>query len=336
MAATQGMADYREPLVSVHMITYNHAPYIAKAIEGVLAQRTAFPFELVIGEDCSTDGTREIVFDYARRYPEIIRVITSERNLGMKKNCSRTTAACRGKYIAWCEGDDYWHRIDKLQIQVNYINNHPECGMVCSDYNVNDTTSYHDIDSYLQSSGKFKKSPSIDDILLGKAGVLTCTVLARRDLICGILESDSYLHEDDYFKMGDTQLWAEVSLVSRIYCFREPLATRNLLPESATRSLDRKKELRFAISNSDMCIYLCLKHELSEEIIKVHERCLMRKKLQLAFFDNNPVLAETVRQKHSKFRPKDLLWYVSVKSELMNHLLKFALKTVRQDKRTRL
>jgi glycosyltransferase involved in cell wall biosynthesis len=110
-----------EPLVSVHMITYNHAPYISQAIEGVLMQKTNFPFELVIGEDCSTDGTQEIVFDYARTYPDIIRVITSNNNVGMHENSTRTQQACRGKYIAYCEGDDFWNLPEKLQIQINLL-----------------------------------------------------------------------------------------------------------------------------------------------------------------------------------------------------------------------
>ncbi len=129
------MAD---PLVSVKMITYNHAPFIAQAIEAVLQQKTNFPFELVIGEDCSTDGTRKIVFEYQEKYPDIIRVLTSEKNVGMKKNSYRTIKACRGKYIAFCEGDDYWHREDKLQKQVAYLESHPECGLVFADCDVYD------------------------------------------------------------------------------------------------------------------------------------------------------------------------------------------------------
>ena len=70
----------KNPVVSVKMITYNHEPYIPQAIEGVLMQETNFPIELIIGEDCSTDGTREIIFDYQQKYPDIIRVITSEKN----------------------------------------------------------------------------------------------------------------------------------------------------------------------------------------------------------------------------------------------------------------
>ena len=85
------------PLVSVKMITYNHAPFIAQAIEGVLQQKTNFPFELIIGEDCSTDGTREIVFEYQKKYPDIIRVITSDKNVGAKKNGIRTMKAVSGE-----------------------------------------------------------------------------------------------------------------------------------------------------------------------------------------------------------------------------------------------
>lgn len=117
------------PFVSVCTITYNHENYIAQAIEGVLMQKTNFPFEIVIGEDCSTDGTREIVFDYARKYPNIIRIITSEKNVGMINNLNRTLNACKGKYIALCEGDDYWIDPYKLQKQVDFLEANPEYSM---------------------------------------------------------------------------------------------------------------------------------------------------------------------------------------------------------------
>lgn len=105
-------------LVSVATITYNHAPLIRRCIESVLMQKTSFAFEFVIGEDCSTDGTREIVLDYARKYPGIIRGITSESNVGAKENSIRTILACQGEYIAFCEGDDYW--IDPFKLQKQY------------------------------------------------------------------------------------------------------------------------------------------------------------------------------------------------------------------------
>jgi len=116
----------KDPLVSVIMITYNHEPYIAQAIQGVLIQKTDFPIELIIGEDCSTDRTREIVFDYQKKYPEQIRVITSVKNVGMMNNSNRTLASCRGNYIALCEGDDYWTDPHKLQKQVDFLEDNPD------------------------------------------------------------------------------------------------------------------------------------------------------------------------------------------------------------------
>lgn len=109
------------PIVSVHMITYNHGPYLAEAIESVIAQKTDFPIELVIGEDCSTDNTREIALDYQRRYPHLIRVIYSECNVGMMSNFYRVLDACRGEFIAICEGDDYWTDPEKLRKQVDVL-----------------------------------------------------------------------------------------------------------------------------------------------------------------------------------------------------------------------
>ena len=109
------------PLVSVNMITYNHGLYLAEAIEGVIKQITDFPIELVIAEDCSLDNTREIALAYQRRYPQLIRVIYSDKNVGMMANWRRALDACRGEFIAFCEGDDYWIDPDKLSEQVDVL-----------------------------------------------------------------------------------------------------------------------------------------------------------------------------------------------------------------------
>ena len=113
------------PVVQVQTITYQHAPYIRDCIEGVLMQKTNFPFEYLIGEDCSTDGTREIVFEYAKKHPEKIRVITADKNFGMMGNIRRCRMAARGKYIALCEGDDYWTDPYKLQKHVDFMQKNP-------------------------------------------------------------------------------------------------------------------------------------------------------------------------------------------------------------------
>src|SRR5262245_39714091 len=101
--------------VSVLIIAYNHERYLAQAIESVLAQKLSWPLELVIAEDCSTDRTREIVMDYARRYPDTIRPLFHEHNVGMSRNFQAGLEACTGKYIALLDGDDYWTSERKLQ-----------------------------------------------------------------------------------------------------------------------------------------------------------------------------------------------------------------------------
>jgi len=114
----------KNPVVSVHMMTYNHEPYIRQAIEGVMMQKTDFEFELVIGEDCSQDKTREICFEYQKKYPDKIRVLWWHENVSkLGGNWRRVLARCRGDYIAFCEGDDYWIDPLKLQKQVDYIRN---------------------------------------------------------------------------------------------------------------------------------------------------------------------------------------------------------------------
>ena len=112
--------------VSVLTITYNHEKYIAQAIESVLIQEVNFDYELVIGEDCSTDKTREIVIDYQRKYPHKIRLLLNEKNLGMHRNFAQTYHACRGQYIAVLEGDDFWTSPHKLQKQVDFLDNNPD------------------------------------------------------------------------------------------------------------------------------------------------------------------------------------------------------------------
>jgi glycosyltransferase involved in cell wall biosynthesis len=112
-------------LVSICMITYNHEPFIRQAIEGVLMQKINFPYELIIADDCSKDKTPAICSEYANKYQQI-RLIQTNSNIGMLPNFSKTLKACRGKYIALCEGDDYWTDPFKLQKQVDCLEQNPK------------------------------------------------------------------------------------------------------------------------------------------------------------------------------------------------------------------
>ncbi len=127
--------------LSVSLITYNHGPFIARAIEGCLEQKTDFDFEIVIGEDDSPDGTREIVEDYVRRYPGRIRALFRSREDVIyvdgrptgRFNFLETLKACQSDYVAMLEGDDYWTDPHKLRKQVEYLDAHPDCAFCFHD-----------------------------------------------------------------------------------------------------------------------------------------------------------------------------------------------------------
>ena len=184
------------PKVSVSMITYNHEAYIAQAIESVLMQQCDFPFELVIGEDCSTDRTREIVRDYQEKYPDKIRLLLPETNLGMNRNFVQTMQACHGTYIALLEGDDYWTSPEKLQKQVDYMDGHPE-SVAC----FHDAQIVNNIDnsSHLYSVVIIKSIYTLRDLLKSNP-IPTCAIMFRN----GLIKSFPDWYYD--LKMGDWPL----------------------------------------------------------------------------------------------------------------------------------
>lgn len=115
-----------EPLVSVRLATYKHEAWIAQCLEGILMQRTDFPFEVIVGEDDGPDQTRKIAQSYADRFPDRVRLLPAEPNLGPMRNSYRIQQACRGKYHAMIEGDDYWIDPLKLQSQADFLEAHPD------------------------------------------------------------------------------------------------------------------------------------------------------------------------------------------------------------------
>jgi glycosyltransferase involved in cell wall biosynthesis len=141
--------DSTQPLLSILCLTYNHENYINKTIESFLNQKTSFNFEIIIGEDCSTDRTRSLVESYKDKFPNKIKIISSASNVGVTENLRRSLAACLGKYIAFCEGDDYWDDFNKLQIQVDFL-----------EKNKNYVITYHDTHS-IDENGEIKDRKEI-------------------------------------------------------------------------------------------------------------------------------------------------------------------------------
>ncbi len=123
-------------LLSVCLITYNHVKYIEQAIEGVLMQKVNFSWEIVIADDCSVDGTREILLAYQKKHPELIKLILQEKNVGAYNNWMDLMHYPQSKYIACLDGDDYWTNPLKLQKQVDFLEANPDYAICGHDINV--------------------------------------------------------------------------------------------------------------------------------------------------------------------------------------------------------
>ena len=188
--------DISEPVVSICCITYNHEQYISEAINSFLMQETDFPFEVVIGEDCSTDNTRKIVEKYKEMYPNIIKLIVSENNVGMQANGQRTMEACIGEYMALCEGDDYWTDKNKLQIQKDFLESNPEY-IIC----------YTDVEA-------FNENGIIQDYIGGATKDLTADELKKATPINTLttmyrnIMKDKFSAEFKASKYGDLFIWS--------------------------------------------------------------------------------------------------------------------------------
>ncbi len=116
-----------KPLISVWVTTYFDVEYIEQALDSVRMQETEYPYEIVIGDDCSNDGTCEKIKEYSALHPEVdIRCERNETNLGLCANVLKTKMRCRGKYIINLSGDDYWISKDKMQMQADYLESHPD------------------------------------------------------------------------------------------------------------------------------------------------------------------------------------------------------------------
>jgi glycosyltransferase involved in cell wall biosynthesis len=255
-------------------------------------------------------------------------VVTSDKNVGAKVNGNRTMKACRGKYIAYCEGDDYWHRPDKLQIQIDYLENHDECGLVYSSFDVYYVDSKKGIENYIKyRKWEMPENPSIIDFIEAKKfwGILTCTTVVRKSLIEQVVESDPYLHQNHRFLRGDTQLWAEISTKARVHFIPESLATYNQTEESATRSKDLTKSPTLQIADAKLHLYLCKKYNLPESIREKKEAMMYNGILRLAFHLRSREMAEEARRKKETLTCKEWLLYYGAKKSVLYHPFRLAI-----------
>jgi len=218
------MSNSSVPTVSICCITYNHEKYIGQALESFLMQKTNFNIEIIIGEDCSTDATKSIISSYCISYPDRIKLITYEKNVGAFTNHITVIDAAKGKYIALCDGDDYWTDPLKLQKQVDFLDANPEY-VICCHYSkvINEKEEL----VYLNPNPTSLKY-TYQDVLLGKKEeTRLCSLVVRNvDEVRAIKSQGWYAQvhgADRFFK-----LFALASTNKKIYVLPDVMACYRL------------------------------------------------------------------------------------------------------------
>lgn len=172
------------PKISVLMLTYNHAPYLKEAIEGVLMQKTDFDFELIICNDCSPDASEQVIQPFVDKHPEIISYFRHKKNIGFIENQRFAFKKANGKYIAYCEGDDYWTCPNKLQFQYDFLEKNSEFVMTTARNLV-----LHQDSGKITNDGKdliFENKEVVDytqETFFNERPTQTLTYLIRKDAI---------------------------------------------------------------------------------------------------------------------------------------------------------
>lgn len=165
-----------EIMVSVIVLTYNHEKYIRQALESILMQQVDFNYEILVGDDCSTDSTPQILLEYQNRYPELFCVRLRYRNIGATKNLYELLMLAQGKYVAYLEGDDYWCNAYKLKKQIDYLVEHISiigCTHICEVVNQKGVSVKNNL-KWLSSKKIFSIRDFKGYILPGQIGTLVC------------------------------------------------------------------------------------------------------------------------------------------------------------------
>ena len=257
------------PTLTICSLVYNHEPWLKRCLEGFVMQRTSFPFEVLIHDDASTDHSADIIREYEARYPDLFRPIYQSENQYSKGRgifIPILLPKVQSKYIALCEGDDYWTDPEKLQMQVDFLESHPDHAMVYTQ-----TRSYHESQ---HRYGRVRGGAETTDLatLLNRNCIYTQTVVMRRDAVERYVADVA--PQEQGWRMGDYPMWLYFAATSKIGFIERPTAVYRLLDESASHSRQYEKMISFVESSNKVCRYMVERYapELEAEVEKVRLR----------------------------------------------------------------
>ena len=177
-------------LISVIIPSYNRSNTVGETINSIINQCVDAEVEVIIGDDYSTDNTREILLQYKERYPDIIRLFLWEENMGLGANWASCVKECRGKYICNCDNDDYWHNPNKLQLQLDYMESHPESNVLITNHRCHN----RDTGVITEHVAKIDRTIPLQNAMWGGSSFCNATIMYRADFMKAHLDLDEFIN----------------------------------------------------------------------------------------------------------------------------------------------
>lgn len=247
-------------MISVLVCTYNQEKYISQTIDSILKQKCNVSFEILIGDDCSTDGTSKIVDEYQKLYPSIVRVIRPLENTGASYNIVRLIKNARGEYVSICDGDDYWISENVLQIQYDYFQQNGEVGMICAK-----AKCYDDTNKIFSGTLGSAIAENLKSMLIHNQDVAAPTIAFRRNLMLKCIEDSSWYIENNYFYDTIMAYWFAYN--SKVKFLDTELAVYRVLENSACHSNDYNKLQQFSKRYYNVKWHFLLENPLPIEVM---------------------------------------------------------------------
>lgn len=307
-------------LVTVKTLVYNKAPYLRQCLDGIINQKTNFRFEVIVHDDCSFDGSADIIREYAEKYPNIIKPIFEIENQYSKVGFSGIDkimdAYINGKYIAFCEGDDYWTDMFKLQKQVDFLESHDDYGLVYTQFQV-----------YNQQNDSFAPGWCKETTLekeFGGNDIMTLTVCLRTSLY---FKYQNQIKPQKEWKMGDMPLWIFLLSQSRAYFMPDVMCTYRVIQGTASHPKSLEGLVYFRENAYSVLLYLAGQLNLQHLVPKVTAEYLVS--MYIIMIANNcfkDIEDVHLIRKYKILNLKVLLLYIVVRFSFLRSLIKYIYK----------
>jgi len=289
------------PLFSVEILTYNHEEYVAQTLESILTQQHDYRYEIIIGDDYSSDNTRQILLTYKEKYPDIITLIFNKTNLGLIKNFFNVLDHCSGKYIMDCAGDDYWIQ-GKVQTQIAFMEAHPDAGMC-----------YGKLKEFDQNTGQFIDirggANTTFETLIEKNTIPVLTTCLKHSVF------NAYITEmepaNKPWNVEDFPMWLWFAFRSKIYFIDSIFGVYRRLSGSISHPTTIQKKIDFELSINLIRSFYCEYFSVPFNA-QIKEDEIYRNAIRDAVYNKNTKLISAISKKIQTPLKKDNILFLTV------------------------